>query len=341
MSINTLLHELWRFVKDSWIKILIGSFVFGLIGWGAYQAIDYLFASEEDQTEALETLTTIYAQEPAEFQAVVMTKEGDVFANSYIFDEYFTRPAVLEKIEKETGVDLTKWQAAELALNLNKTPQFRGGIAAIRNTSSNVITFRFLVADTASDNLKVAQAYAELLETGGVPFTQNQTVHIITQPATIELLDLERNKEVPTEDTLSAYVSNNPILPVLAFFAGALLGVFITIVLLLFSRLFQSTITYAFDYSWDFLDYHQIIIDDSLKVTIETPSVFSRLVVSQNKMMNIENQITSLEQMPSLDYQLDEIVLLINASQTTKEWYRRQYDMAQLLNVKIRIVHVI
>lgn len=64
MSINTLLHELWRFVKDSWLKILVGAVIFGLLGLGAYQAVDYFFASEEDQTEALATLAPIYEQEP-------------------------------------------------------------------------------------------------------------------------------------------------------------------------------------------------------------------------------------------------------------------------------------
>ena len=144
MSLTTVLNELWRFIKDKKLKILIGAIlvsVLSVIGGNVIQrVIDQPTEEEqistnngagptptmaEDLQESREYLSDIYEHEPANFEIFAQLEDGDIFINSFIFDEYFSLPEVVEEIENKTGVAYSDTLEHEKKLERFKTSRYR------------------------------------------------------------------------------------------------------------------------------------------------------------------------------------------------------------------------
>ena len=356
MSIRTLLSELWRFLKDNKLRIFLGGCLFALLAVGVRYGLDH-WVLAKDQA-AYEYLSQTYAGEPAEFQGIVTIEDGSIMNNSYIYDEYFSSPQVITKVEEETGVDLKRFQESETLLELYKSNQFRGGIAAIRDQSSNVITFRFLVSPNEEDNLKVAQAYYNLLQSEEVAFMDKQEITLLDQPQLGEMLDLERFKEIPTEESLSPYGQTSTVMFIVYGLAGFLVGLMLSLVFLFIRQLIKPTIDYAFDYAWDYDDKHILVRNQDGKLDQRLPGLMSvplgqkRLVVSQGSgqhrvVEHIQsiNEDTLMVNDLALDNpelaSIDEIVILVQSYLTQKAWYRHQVELAHLYGKPIRIIHLV
>ncbi|MBG9988965.1 hypothetical protein HZY88_08260 [Aerococcaceae bacterium DSM 111176] len=342
MSLVTIISELWRFFVDHIKQLIIWGIVTGLILVGAQFALG-LFNNPEDAA-AYDYLSEVYQQEPAEFQAVITLDDGNVFHNSYIFDEYFTTPEILEEVEAQTGVEMTKFYESEQLLELFKTSMYRGGVAGIRNTSSGVITFRFLVAPTAEENLRVAEAYRDiLLDEENIPFMEKQTTTIMVEPVIGEMLDLERTPEVPTEETLNIYAGQGVLSYVVFGVAGFILGAILSVAYFFIKRLLSDDIYYAFDYSWNFDDYHKLINSErveNLSYSELIKSVSSQnVIISQDGLSNVETQ-SSLAQANLPVDAVSEITIVVESQKTTKDWYREQYQFAKHYGVPVQIIHV-
>ncbi|UUX33852.1 hypothetical protein [Fundicoccus culcitae] len=356
MSLVTLVSELWRFIKDYFIKILFGAVIIALLVVG----VRYVLTKnvDEEVVAHYDYLANIYHQEPAEFQAIVVNEDGTFFNNSFVFDEYFSRPEVIKQIEAETGLSLMPWYEAEQALELYKTTQFRGGIANIRNTSTDIMTFRFLVGQSSEENLQIAQAYADLMTSGDIPFMTTHQISIIQEPVIHEFLDLEVIKSVPTEETLSGFESPSLTSTIIYGAIGFIMGIFIMIIGLLVLRLFKKRINYGFDYTWQLDDQHLLLSHDRLQGNVDldtylkVPKVTQRIILSQNNHMGHDfdwghqegvifaNKMQNLVE-TDLTVEPNEIIILIYAQQTEKAWYREQADLAHLFSVPCKIIHII
>ncbi len=343
MSILTIISELWRFFKEHFKRLLVWGLIGSLVVLAAQYGLSQL-KNPEDQ-DAYEYLSEVYSQEPAEFQAIVTLEDGDILQNSYLFDEYFTTPEVLQEVENRTGVDLTRWYESEQLMGIEKSSLFRGGIAGIRNTSSGVITFRFLVAPTAEENLKVAQAYRDILTDEAVPFMENQTATIMVEPVIDELLDLETTTEVPTPETLGIYSGTGLLTTIIFAIAGFILGMIIGLIYYFVRRLFADDIQYAFDYTWNYDDLHQMLNQTQLSAEsvdqfIQMPGL-NTIVIGQDR-LDAEEPAVAFARLADTDATketLSEIVLFVESGKTSKEWFREQYQAAKRYELPIRIVH--
>lgn len=342
MSLVTIISELWRFFVDHLKQLVIWGIVTGLAIIGLQFALG-LFNNPEDDA-AYDYLSEVYQQEPAEFQAVITLEDGNVFQNSYIFDEYFTTPEVLAEVEAQTGVEMTKFYESEQLLELFKTGMYRGGVAGIRNTSSGVITFRFLVAPTAEENLRVAEAYRDiLLDEENIPFMENQTTTIMVEPFIGEVLDLEQTAEVPTEETLNIYAGQGILSYIVFAVAGFIIGMILGVAYYFIKRLLADDIKYAFDYSWNFDDYHQLInsdkINDSSYRSVVNSASDQFVVISQETLNDLETK-SSLMGASLSNTEISEIIIVVESLKTTKDWYREQYQFAKHYGVPVQVVHV-
>lgn len=339
MSLVTIISELWRFFVDHIKKLVVWGIVTSLIILGAQYGLSQLGNPEDE--EATRYLTEVYSQEPAEFQAVVTLEDGNVFQNSYIFDEYFTTPEILQQVEAETGVDLTKWYKSEQALELLKTNLFRGGIAGIRNTSSGVITFRFLVAPTAEGNLKVAQAFRNiLLEAKAIPFMENQKAAIMVEPLVGELLNLEVTPEVPTPETLNIYRGMSPLKRAIFAVAGFILGLILGIVFFFIKRILADDIRYAFEYTWNYDDYYQMVKESKLPMNSLIKAASDHQIIIAEQDIDTVATIPNLAQASLKRDDIEEIVIIVEANKTTKDWYKEQYQFAKYYQIPVQIVHM-
>lgn len=357
MSIVTLISEAWRFIKDYKWRLLFGAIIVSLLAMtGRFFIHRFLYS---DNLEAYDHLTHVYQQEPASFQMVVTMEDGSIFSTANLFDEYFATPAVVEEVENQTEIEFSKTLLAEEELEMYRTPQFRGGLAAVRDSTSNIITLRFLLAESAEDNLLLAQVYAERLQEESIPFLGTNTVTIIQEPVQGELVVPDLVDEIPTEETLTPYDTLNTRGTILYGILGIILGVFLTAGLSFLFHLARKTIHYAFDYSWDFNDHHLLVkrTDETHKNNIEqlihTPANIRRLIVRQGVSSDEvdfinkdEKELLDITIAQLADYQgavdqPEEIVIVIDSNQTLKSWYREQYELAKLYPARIKILHVI
>lgn len=351
MSLATVMSELWRFFKDNLLRIIIGSLLISVITVGArYFITDYIYS---DKQESVEYLETVYSQEPSSFKAIVTIEDGQVFSNAHLYDDYFTSPEVVQLIEQQTGIEFQQTLDSEHNLELFKSPTFRGSISGIRDTASGAFIFRILAGQTAEENLAVANAYKDLLESGNIPFMANQNIEITVEPFIGEIVDTEVYLNVPTFDTLSIYRSNNARSVVVYGVLGFIVGIILMTGLFFLLRLRKKKINYAFEYSWDMEDQH-ILVNTSkvgstvnLQDAIRIPILDHRWVIAQNPLADLDNQTDDLNEvyisnLHELNTQLHsprQIVIVIQANHTDKQWLKEQMIMAKLYNVPIKLVH--
>lgn len=370
MSLTTILSEIWRFIKDSFIKIIVGAllisaiavlgslFLPNLMGHPSGEVVDEERPTQntldEDTEKSREYLKNIYEQDPAEFEFYAQLEDGNTFGNSFIFDEYFTSLTIVEEIESETGVEYGKTLSHEDNLGFYKTSQYRGSIAAIRNTSSNVITIRVQAGESKEDNLKLAEAFANKIFNNEIPFVEDLSVTSISEPKIGEQLvenDLQMVSSLESLGMFAPAKSNSRSI-LLYGIAGFIMGIFLTTTLLFVIQMFKSKINYAFQYSWDFDDHHFIFTTskdtDQLTNFLLVPEATNQLLVYQESNF-VDNIITNNKQIKHTsalsrgtknNTELDEIVLLIESKVTDKEWYNEQYRLAEMYGSQVTIVQV-
>lgn len=352
MSLTTIISELWRFFKDNILRILLGALLVAFLTVGGrYLISNYLFA---DQKESADYLAEIYKQEPASFKAVVTIEDGQLFSNAHLYDDYFTTPAVVAAVEEETGVAIQETLDHEQVLELFKSPSFRGSIGGVRDAASGVFIFRFLVAENAEDNLRVAQAYRDILINTDIPFAENHTINIVVEPAIGEMLDIEEVTSLANPEVLDIYQSENVPSMVIYGVLGFVIGIILMTFFFFLLRLRKTKIAYAFEYAWDMNDQH-VIIDNksdtylySLKNAIRTPLLSNRWIISQNPLADKawqksssdgEMMVADLGEMADLDQGPKQIVIIVSANHTDKSWYKEQLALAKLYNVPVKIIH--
>lgn len=355
MNITTLIREFFRFLRDNGLRISLGALGLALLFAGGRYYLSQHRPAEEEAAYAY--LLPRYSQKPAEFQGVVTTAQGEVFHNSYIFDEYFSQEDVVATIEADTGIQFGDWLDHEEALGLNKTSQYRGALAAIRNTSTGVITFRFSLAETPEENLRIAQAYQDLFLSEEIPFMEDQKASLMTPAQVGELLDLERNNPgVATPEILSIYYSAGWKDLALYGGIGLILGAFLALGILLVRQACQARIQYAFEYGWDIQDGHllldrQQVSGDGLLAWIQQTGqgpgiilvqggLFQSQTASEFDLDNPSVAINSLTQLRK-DQEPEEIVFIIYSNHSLKAWYQKEYALASYYGKPIRIVHLI
>lgn len=346
------MNELWRFFKDNLLRIVIGSLLIAIITVGArYFITDFIFS---DKQEAADYLETVYSQEPSSFKAVVTIEDGQIFSNAHLFDDYFSSPEVVELIESETGIDFQQTIESEHTLELFKSPSFRGSISGVRDTASGTFIFRILAGQTAEENLAIATTYRDLLESGDIEFMTNQQATITVEPFIGEIVDTEEYLNVPTLDTLSIYRSNNARSLIVYGVLGFIVGLILMSGLFFLLRLRKQKINYAFEYVWDLNDQHVLVNSTktgasiNLQDAIRIPTLQNRWVIAQNPLAdfasdakNEENELY-IANLHELSHQIPspkQIVLVIQANHTDKQWFKDQMSMATLYNVPIKIVH--
>lgn len=355
MSLLTIIAEYWRFLKANLWRLLLGAVLGALILLGARYLLGQVWLS--NRNEAYQYLNRVYQQEPAEFQAIISIEDGQLFTSSNIYDEYFSSEPVIKEIEDRTGIQFHQWLDSERQLELFKSDGFRGGIAAIRDNSSGLITFRFLVGKTSAENLKIAQAYAELLSEERFDFNQKHQINITNPAQTVELLDLDMVETVPTPATLNMFAGMTAKNIIIFSVLGLIMGAIITALILWLARLRKPQIAYAFEYSWDLDDKHLLWsghkgqVGSELAQVIQIPHVDTRLVVSQAGHEGIDltdltkqagcYYLADLGQSGQIQETIQEIVILIHSNVTDKAWYRDQYKLAKLFHVPLKIIQVI
>ncbi|MBG9980851.1 hypothetical protein HZY91_07730 [Facklamia sp. DSM 111018] len=346
MSLVTIVSEFWRFFKDYFWRIMMGAVIVSVLTVGGRYFINrFLY---RDNQEAYQQLSEIYSQEPASFQIVVTMEDGSIFTTAELFDAYFSAPEIVSEIEQKTGIQFGQWLEYEKQLEMYKTNEFRGGLAGIRDASSNVITMRFLVGKKTEDNLKIAKAYADMMRKEELPFLGPNKISFVQEPVKGEVIPIELTEEVPSQETLTPFRTAEAKSHFIYGILGLMIGTALTSLLCFLSHLGKKKIIYAFDYAWDYHDHHFMSQhgkeDKSLEQLIQTPTNIERVVLRQQSKgdpdHSFNNQLCSLSDYKN-EKRLDEIVILIQSHLTDKAWYHRERQLANLYPAQVKIIHII
>ena len=350
MNLSTILREFWRMLREHLLMIVLSSLLIGgLSAFLRYQVTSYRLS---DLEEPINHLTQVYKQEPATFKAIVLVEDGQLFNNAYAYDELFSTPAIISQIEQLTHVNIEKTLDSEQQVELFKNQAFRGGVAALRDSASGVFTFRFLVGETAEENLAVAQAYYDLLKAQPNILDSSQRVTLLSEPKIMELDNIDELSIVPTLETLNIYRSTRAKPLILYGILGIILGVILSFIIILLKQLFSPKIRYAFEYSWELSDQHELIKESDFDMhrqveAFQLPRVNARWVLDQvGNLSEVEEisagryYITDMNQLTQLNEIPDEIIIVIQAGQTDKAWYYRMRELADRYRCPIRILQL-
>lgn len=357
MSLLTIIREFWRFLKDYRLKIILGSIVVATIAVGGRFYLSQMKATENQAD--YDYLEKVYEQTPALIEIVATLEDGQLFTNSHIFDEYFSRPEIVRQVEESAGIEFYQWYESEQALELYKHSGFRGGLGAIRDSSSNIITLRFLVGQSEEENLAIAQAYADILRKQPLPFLRNTEITIISEPAIGEIASFDMYENLASPETLNPFKS--PSAPSIAVYgiAGLIAGAFLTTAAIFILRLNKKVITYGFDYVWSLEDYHLLYDrnDSNGKSTLEeflrVPIVPHRVILAQHHAESSLNTLLihpdqlglvflqGIQELADVQIEPDEFVILVQSNQTEKGWFQEQMLLAELYSIPVKIIHFI
>lgn len=367
MSLLTIIAELWRFIKNNIIKIIIGAvIIMGLtigarllltqyientaVGMATSETSANTELSPEEIEASYEHLSVVYEQEPAEFSFVGVNPEGMILGNSFILDEFLSRPDIVAKIEESSGVDITKTLEAQENVGLEKSRDFRGGLASVRNTSTDEITLRVLLGQTAEENLAVAEAIYQFVADDKVPFFENYDITFLSTPDIGEDLIVEENIMIPTKDTLAGLQpqeSGNSL--IIYAILGGVLGAILSTVILFVLHFFSKKITYAYDYSWDFEDYQWLVSADKVNMKdlnnwLMIPSNKTRIALAQPTENGVINtfstqQLSVVDQLNIEDETPEEIIIFIESGKTDKDWFQDQFELSKLYESRVKIIH--
>lgn len=355
MSLATILSEFWRFIKDNIIKILVGAVIVAALTIEAriylnqkvqdvkFQATEEI--TQQDIDDSYNYLSEVYAQEPAEFQFVVINDiDGSLHSNSFIIDEYLTTDEIVNEVERETNVEISDTLDAEKKLGFEKTTDFRGAVAAIRDTSTNKMILRVMVGKTAEENEKVAKAYQEIISNEDLPFFEYQTVMMLSDIVMGENLPVEYQTMVPTEATLAGeQLFNSAFDLVILGVAGFIMGMFLSTGVLFVIHLTKRSIRYAFDYGWDVEDYHERFAHTTEGVAeanrfISFSGKSQHMVIAEHAIDDLTIDANNLEGTFAPG---SEVIIVIQSGETSKKWYKQQYGLAKLYNLPVKIIHLI
>lgn len=350
MNLSTILREFWRMLRDHILIVVLSSLLIGgLSVFFRYQITNYRLSEIK---EPINHLIQVYQQQPATFKAIVLVEDGQLFNNAYAYDELFSTPTVVSQIESLTQVDIARTLDSERQVELYKNYAFRGGVAALRDSASGVFTFRFLVGKTAEENLAVANAYYDLLQNQPDILDAGQRVTLLSEPEILELDNIDELSIVPTIETLNIYRSTRAKPLILYGVLGVLLGAILAFGVMLLKRLFSEKIQYAFEYSWELSDRHELLswrdFDHARQVeSFQYPRVTQRWIFDQignlfetDSFSSESHYLTDFGQLIQLADAPDEIMIIIQAGQTDKAWYRRVRELTERYHCPIRILQL-
>ena len=346
MSLNTLIYELFRFIKDNITKLLLSALVVSLVLTGGKYYLTTKDQEEEDLASAYESLLTVYEQEPAEFKFIIQNEDGTFFDNSFIIDEYLTQPDVVQQLESISQVPFQATLDYEQLLELYKTSKFRGGLVVIRDTSTNLMTARIQIASESKDNLAIASAIEQLIKQSDIPFLKGKEVTVFQTSSIGETIDPEAN---PLADPLSELEKPATGMGIKSLVRSGVLGLVAGFILtaggLFIYRLLDRKIRYGFEYSWDLNDQHLLYQPQkypglTLNELIDLSQVSNQLILDQTAESEAANWSKGINHLTQT-VPVEEIVFIIRPEKTTKEWYDEQYTLSKLYHCPLRIIHVV
>lgn len=345
MNNQIMISELSNFFKKFRKSLVLLTILFTVIIFGGSIGLSYLNSSNTDEELPI---SDTKESNPGIFRMYVEQEDGTIYINSMIIEEYMLLPDVLEKAEKETGVEITDVLLEEVRNDFQKTQYDRGALGLSRNGSTHIFTFIANVG-TEEENLKVSEFFYDYILSGEINMLDNKLVYIVSEPEIYDsesfaASDIEAIPEFSGEESFN--LKNLVLTLVGSVIAAVMLAILITI-----AKIFSSKkITYAFSYSVADRD-RLILLNDNTEKNLmrmlhneKNPvillSEFEIEETLKNKIDNVTKAIyiNDLNELDT-DVEITTPYIFVEREKTTKKWYKKQFKAVHLYCESITILH--
>lgn len=362
---NSMKIEIKKFFRNNIKKLIILTLLIGTI-----LAIVTFFI-DSDLTEQEDTDVTQEKIEPtiAYFQFYVEKEDGNPLNSLAIIQEYFSREVVMQEMSAQTSTPLEnillgdeQYLEQKDINDLNNTDTTENEISnkndfiaieMYKGQYSNLFTLTVKSKDSEK-NMEITEYYYDLVANDEVSIFNDKNVYIFSEPKINDsLLVIDETVEIDANIEESTSIIN---------ILGAYLLAFIMVLsFLVLKTLFSQKLTYSFSYLWNETDLflvHDSSAEnhDEVKQFINIPQSNKKVILSENEISknvmdilqidfteNISNQkevyhsVTEIK----LDDLFEDIIIVIHAGETTRDWYRHQQQLLSISNVNsVKIIQL-
>lgn len=341
--------EIKRFLEENKKNIIIMILVLGVLLGGIFTFLGQRIAEEEVEEE-IEDSKEVFENDSqaAFFRFYIENPDGYAFNNSPVLDELFNMEYLYEEVLLETGTNIKKIkELAEDKEIIDFSP-----VKVRINSDSYIYTAIFETGNNQA-NIRLANFYYNYLFNDKISILKDHTVFSLVEPELVKKVEKDDEVKVvssqKSKSNLVKTIGKNLII-------SLVLSAIIAIGIVILQTLFGKKLGYVFSYNAedfdDFMLYDpQLKNKNSIQYFMNTPSSAKRLILSQAAfsqedkiaMINqVDENITwssSIETTSTSDY-YDEIVLLVQANETTRNWFNKQKKLMGLHEAKTKLIQL-
>lgn len=338
--------EIWKFIKNNLIKIIIGTLALATI---------FVVVSKRNMDtqltnlkEEADELVFEIDSRPASFQFYIELMDGTSFHNNTLIEQYITTPEQLQEASNETNtklINLVRETENKALVDYSDSGETKI-IGITRDTNTNLMEF-YVNVGNENDNMKIANYYFNYLLNDNVPFLSDKEITIFYEPAIVKL-----DEDLETEDTEISTTSSFNLWK--NAFIGLVVGLVVTTGLLLFYTFVSKKLKYSFSYSIKADDYF-ILSDNRLKNEDELTELFNQTNNSDTKtisetdltdrkvLVNVSNNnmdsYRSILEIPNLE-EATRIIYIIEENKTNRSWYNNQRNLEKAYDVPVIVLQI-
>lgn len=306
--------------------------------------MEKLSSSEE------ELLTDYLNKESYSFRIYVENDDGSVFTDNFLLRQILVADPLVQEIQEETTVEFSL--PAEVV------------VTVFQISGSEMLQIK-VGTGNGELNQQVINYYYNYIENGNLSLFNDKSVYIIDEtPFSFEDVygtsEIVEHQEMTFLQNLKANIEIFLIVTILGVLAGIILGLFVAMIKERFSREIPSI--YNFNLygdrtlvNLDAIPLNQVSNVDTLVVqSILGNRKKNKLVLSEEPLAselikkleqgsstsNSELQIYSKNFEEADLNPVEEIVVLIQVFETSKEWFEKQMELVKTTNVPVKIIRL-
>lgn len=357
------LKDVVSFIKDNW-KIIALTTIAGVILYGigvAYTNYSNEKATSEEavQGESNNSGNLVLNQKERDdlqkkrvsFDFYVENEDGTPFVNYNLLKELLTTDDVSKLIEDKT----------EIAIE----PTPKQAINVTLDSTSNILEVSVGTGSFKSNKL-ISNALYDAMKNGDIQFFNNKHIYISTPPYKNEN-SIAENEGTITVDSMGISSKKLVIYGALAIIISMIVGVIIAVIHSMTRKEISDTFTYGYkedDILLNFTNKKNSSIEEKNRLMIHavlhpkkvTKLILSELALNEQIKNELENQLNVSSQ--ELDVQptniviaqdlsevnpliqIDEVNILLNNKETTKNWYKNQRNQLKNYNAPVKVIQI-
>ncbi|SHE87747.1 hypothetical protein SAMN02745249_01344 [Atopostipes suicloacalis DSM 15692] len=349
-------EEIKRFFKKYIKQILIASVLLTTV----FSTL-YLFKSEatpeDDEYSGALTDPDLYDGN-AYFKFYVEDENQEAFTNTVLLNQYLRLEENLTEVSENTNTNLLEaYEEQKINLELNPTDTIP--VIEVRRDNKSQLMTLYVRLENIKDNKKIANYLFDELLNNKISVLENKDVYLFLEPNVFE----KTIEKATTKDLFSSLNIRKTIMIVSILLV---LSIVLMISIFLGKEFFSKKLNFSFSYFTDEsteFNLYSDRIENNYEISkfLSAPGFTEKLLVTQNILPKLEeisknttinkskNKLVidttkfyiykELENTEELS-QVSEIIIVVEAGKTDRNWFNTQKRVASLYNKPIKVLQI-